>query len=39
MKEIIYIKINSDDDERHKKEQTKNTTEGNQLKLKEKFVQ
>ena len=33
MKEIIYIKINSDDDERHEKEQTKNMTEGNQIEV------
>ena len=33
MKEIIYIKINSDNDKRHKKEQTKNMTEGNQIEV------
>ena len=34
-KEIIYIEIDSDDDKRHEKEQTKNLTEGNQMNLKE----
>ena len=33
MTEITYIEINSDDDERHEKEQTKNTTEGNQIEV------
>ena len=33
MKEITYIKINSDDDEIHKTEQTKNATEGNQIEV------
>ena len=32
-KEIIYIKVGSDDDERHKKEQTKNMTEGKQIEV------
>ena len=31
MKENIYIQIDSDDDERHEKEQTKNMIEGNQI--------
>ena len=33
MKEIIYIKIDRDDDERHENEQTKNMTEGNQIEV------
>ena len=33
MKEIIYIEINSDDDKRHEKEQTKNMTTGKQIEV------
>ena len=33
MKEITYIKINSDNDEIHKTEHTKNATEGNQIEV------
>ena len=31
MKEITYIEIGSNNDKRHEKEQTKTTTEGNQI--------
>ena len=33
MTEITYIKIYSDDDKKHKKEQTKNMTEGSQIEV------
>ena len=32
-KEATYIEMNSDDHERHEKEQTKNMTEGNQIEV------
>ena len=37
MKRITYIEIDSDDDERHKKQHTKNMTEGNQVEVKGKI--